>query len=302
MRLVVGPALLAILLVGCGRQGAAKVGVQAVSARVTESAVEPGGMLHLTGHHLGSTAGSVALLGITRSGEDCAVTAWSDVAITCRVPNDAVSGLVAVAIPGGHSVGAGQLTVLGPATGVARLEVAGPRRGTAGDVATFVITARDDAGRPFPRASIEMLAGIRRQVVQTDGKGICHFSLVFFGTHTIAFSSGHASAEWTYAALLPADEYVSLVSSPRSAPPGTPLYVTARLTDARGRPVGGAAVRFKVYGPPQIRLSTSTAMTDSRGEAFIRAQSALPGPAVISAVSNHGFAQGNVQVTWQGHS
>jgi hypothetical protein len=62
-----------------------------------------------------------------------------------------------------------------------------------------------------------------------------------------------------------------------------PLAV--RVTDARGRPVAGAAVRYRIVNGPKVSFSDSAAATDARGEGRVRLKlGSTPGTIVIEAV------------------
>jgi hypothetical protein len=61
-----------------------------------------------------------------------------------------------------------------------------------------------------------------------------------------------------------------------------PLAV--RVTDARGRPVAGAAVRYRIVNGPRVSFSDSAAATDARGEGHVGLKlGSTPGTIVIEA-------------------
>jgi hypothetical protein len=61
-----------------------------------------------------------------------------------------------------------------------------------------------------------------------------------------------------------------------------PLAV--RVTDARGRPVAGAAVRYRIVNGPKVSFSDSAAATDARGEGHVGLKlGSTPGTIVIEA-------------------
>ena len=62
-----------------------------------------------------------------------------------------------------------------------------------------------------------------------------------------------------------------------------PLAV--RVTDATGRPVVGAAVRYRIAGGPKVSLSDSSAATNDRGEGAVALTlGSTPGTIVVEAV------------------
>jgi hypothetical protein len=83
------------------------------------------------------------------------------------------------------------------------------------------------------------------------------------------------------AAIVPVagDNQRATVGSPLAQP------LAVRVTDARGRPVAGAPVRYRIVNGPKVSLSDSAAATDARGEGHVRLKlGSTPGTIVIEAV------------------
>jgi hypothetical protein len=83
------------------------------------------------------------------------------------------------------------------------------------------------------------------------------------------------------AAIIPisGDRQSATVGSSLSEP------LAVRVTDATGRPVVGAAVRFRIAGGPKVSLSDSSAATDDRGEGAVGLKlGSTPGTIVVEAV------------------
>lgn len=58
-----------------------------------------------------------------------------------------------------------------------------------------------------------------------------------------------------------------------------------RVTDATGRPVVGAAVRYRIAGGPKVSLSDSSAATNDRGEGAVGLKlGSTPGTIVVEAI------------------
>jgi hypothetical protein len=156
-------------------------------------------------------------------------------------------------------------------------------RPTPGAAVTLRGSLRTPANEPIAGQTVTLLAGSPLSPTgqaTTDPQGNVSFTTdSMIGEREFAFSWAGSPTYPPVASRIISvgSTRVDRISAPASVPAGQPLVVTARASDATGRPVVGRPMELRSYDASGAHTVLATATTDAEGEALLES-GPLTGP------------------------
>lgn len=182
-----------------------------------------------------------------------------------------------VASPAGsHLLGVGQLTISGPDTLVARLDVS-PQRlaGVVGDSAAFTVKPMNAAGAVLSTVAVAVTGGARVGAITRGPNGQYGVTYLRAGVDTVQVSTQAAREFVVIEGLLAPVATVELTTSNAQPAVDDQFRLDAVLRDARGRLLTGRTVTYGTTTPALVRVDAQTGF----------ATALAPGAATMTAVA-----------------